>query len=85
MLESNREVQRSEYADLVTARTERLQAKADLLHKLMELEMSHVKVKGVLGILVAECGSSAWRTTRRVRDGRGGGLVVQRSRETRTT
>ena len=59
MLESNREVQKSDYADLVAARTERLKAKSDLLHKLIELEIAHVKVQGALGILGDECARAA--------------------------
>lgn len=55
LLESQREVQKSDYADLVTARTERLQARSDLLHKLIELEIAHVHVKAALGILGDEC------------------------------
>jgi hypothetical protein len=54
-LESNREVQKSDYAGLVAARVERLKAKSDLLHKLVELEIAHVKVKAALGILGEEC------------------------------
>ncbi|MHB8974518.1 MAG: TolC family protein [Pirellulaceae bacterium] len=57
--ESNREVQRSAYADVVAARAERLKAKSDLLHKLIESEIAHVQLKAVLGILVQECAGSA--------------------------
>jgi hypothetical protein len=55
MLESNREVRKGGYADLVAARTERLKARSDMLHKLIELEIAHVKVQGALGILGDEC------------------------------
>jgi hypothetical protein len=57
-LESSREVQRSEYADVVAARAERLKAKSDLLHKLIELEIAHVQLKAVLGILGQECAAT---------------------------
>ena len=50
---------RDSYPELVAARTERLKAKSDLLHKLIELEMAHVKVKGALGILGEECAGAA--------------------------
>ena len=51
ILESNREVQKSDYADVVAARTAALQGDSDLLHKLIELEIAHVKVQAALGIL----------------------------------
>jgi len=55
LLESNREVQKSNYADLMAARAERLQARSDLLHKVIELEIAHVRVQGALGILADDC------------------------------
>ena len=58
-LESNRAAQRSEYADVVAARAERLKAKSDLLHKLIELEIAHVQLKAVLGVLGTECAAIA--------------------------
>jgi hypothetical protein len=59
VLESNREVQKSNYADLVAARGQRLKAKSDLMHKLVELEIAHVKVQGKLGVLVEHCTGTA--------------------------
>jgi outer membrane protein TolC len=55
LLESNRELQRSDYTEVVTARTERLKAKSDLWHKLIELEIGHVQLEAVLGLLGEEC------------------------------
>ncbi len=55
MLQSRRELQKSDYQDTVTARTELLKAKSDLLHQLILLEMEHVKLRGVMGLLGQEC------------------------------
>ncbi|MHB8863718.1 MAG: TolC family protein [Pirellulaceae bacterium] len=55
LLESNRELQKSEYTQVVTARAERLKARSDLWHKLIELEIAHVQLEAVLGLLGEEC------------------------------
>jgi hypothetical protein len=54
-VESNREAQRSDYPELIAARSERLKARSELLHALVELEIAHVRVKAVLGLLGQEC------------------------------
>ena len=54
-LETNRELQKSEFLDVVNARAERLKAKSDLLHRLIQLEIEHVRLQGVLGLLWEEC------------------------------
>ncbi len=55
LLESQRELQQSNYQDVVQARAEMLKAKSDLLHQLVLLEMEHVKLRGSLGLLGQEC------------------------------
>ncbi len=54
-LTSQRELQRSKYQDLVDAKVERLQARSSLLHKLIALEIEHVKLRATMGLLVQEC------------------------------
>ncbi len=54
-LQSRRELQKSDYQDIVNARVELLKAKADLVHKLILLEMAHARLRGVMGLLGQEC------------------------------
>lgn len=54
-VESNREAQKSGYAELIAARSEKRKARSELLHALIELEIAHVRVKAVLGLLGQEC------------------------------
>ncbi len=54
-LQSRRELQQSDYQDVVQARMELLKAKSDLLHNLVLLETEHVKLRATMGLLVQEC------------------------------
>jgi hypothetical protein len=59
VLESHREAQKSAYSDLIQAKMERLKAKSELQHQLIELEMAHVKLRAVLGLLERECATDS--------------------------
>ena len=54
-LETQRELQKSNYLDAVHARSERLKAKSELIHKLIQLEILHAKLRGIMGLLGQEC------------------------------
>jgi outer membrane protein TolC len=51
LLESNRELVRDGYPELLAARGERLKARSQLLHAIVELELAHVRLDGTLGTL----------------------------------
>ena len=54
-LESQRELQKSEYRDLIDAKVSRLQAESDLLSKVVALEVAHAELRGTMGLLEQEC------------------------------
>lgn len=54
-LESRRELQKADYLELVEAKAGRLEAKSDLIHRLVQLELEHVKLRASMGLLVREC------------------------------
>ncbi len=56
VLESQRASQKSDYGELVEAKLQGLHAKSDLLHKLLLLEIAHAELRGIMGLLVEECG-----------------------------
>jgi hypothetical protein len=51
VLELNRELLREGYPELLAARGERLKARSQLLHAIVELELAHVRLDGTLGTL----------------------------------
>jgi hypothetical protein len=55
VLESRREAQKSQYADLAQTRAELLEAESELVNRLIELEIGHVKLAARLGILAHDC------------------------------
>ena len=59
VLESQREVQKASYLDVINAKSELLLAESALYHELALLEIAHVKLRGAMGLLGRECASMA--------------------------